>query len=33
MGHKGEIELETFPGGTLFKIQLPAANEAKAEDQ
>lgn len=27
MAHKGEISLESFPGGTLFKIQLPAANE------
>lgn len=23
MAHKGEIKLESFPGGTLFKIQLP----------
>ena len=27
MAHKGEISLESFPGGTLFKIQLPAASE------
>jgi two-component system sensor histidine kinase AtoS len=25
MAHRGEIELESFPGGTLFKIQLPIA--------
>lgn len=25
MVHKGKIDLESFPGGTLFKIQLPAA--------
>jgi PAS domain S-box-containing protein len=25
MAHKGEIDLESFPGGTLFKIQLPVA--------
>ena len=25
MAHKGKIELESFPGGTLFKIQLPVA--------
>jgi len=25
MMHKGLIELDSFPGGTLFKIQLPAA--------
>ncbi|MDA1330056.1 MAG: PAS domain-containing protein [Chloroflexi bacterium] len=25
MAHKGEIELESFPGGTLFKIKLPTA--------
>ena len=25
MMHKGSIELESFPGGTLFKIQFPAA--------
>lgn len=25
MMHKGNIELESFPGGTLFKIQLPVA--------
>jgi signal transduction histidine kinase len=27
MAHKGEISLESVPGGTLFKIQLPTANE------
>jgi two-component system, NtrC family, sensor histidine kinase AtoS len=27
LAHKGEINLESFPGGTLFKIRLPAANE------
>jgi PAS domain S-box-containing protein len=27
MSHKGEIDLESFPGGTLFKIQLPVAKE------
>lgn len=25
MAHNGNIELESFPGGTLFKIQLPVA--------
>lgn len=25
MAHKGKIECESFPGGTLFKIQLPVA--------
>lgn len=31
MAHKGKIECESFPGGTLFKIQLPAAPIAAAE--
>ena len=25
MAHNGKIECESFPGGTLFKIQLPIA--------
>jgi signal transduction histidine kinase len=25
MAHKGDIDLDTFPGGTLFKIKLPVA--------
>jgi signal transduction histidine kinase len=25
MAHNGNIDLESFPGGTLFKIQLPVA--------
>jgi signal transduction histidine kinase len=28
MAHKGKIECESFPGGTLFKIQLPVAPPA-----
>lgn len=31
MSHKGEIDLESFPGGTLFKIQLPIAPSKDAE--
>ncbi|MCL5429062.1 MAG: ATP-binding protein [Chloroflexi bacterium] len=31
MAHKGKIECESFPGGTLFKIQLPVAPAATAE--
>lgn len=31
MAHKGKIECESFPGGTLFKIQLPVASNAAAE--
>ncbi|MEX2144163.1 MAG: ATP-binding protein [Anaerolineales bacterium] len=31
MMHKGSIELESFPGGTLFKIQLPVAPSAFIE--
>ena len=30
MAHKGKIECESFPGGTLFKIQLPVAPSAPA---
>lgn len=26
MTHKGEIDLESFPGGTLFKMRFPAAH-------
>jgi PAS domain S-box-containing protein len=34
LSHKGEIDFESFPGGTLFKIKLPAAAEpAEATDQ
>ncbi len=29
--HKGEIELESFPGGTMFKIRLPAAPSAEGQ--
>jgi signal transduction histidine kinase len=25
--HKGDISLDSFPGGTLFKIKLPAAKD------
>lgn len=32
MAHKGEIDLESFPGGTLFKIQLPAAPTEEFKD-
>jgi PAS domain S-box-containing protein len=31
MAHNGKIECESFPGGTLFKIQLPVA-PAKVEE-
>lgn len=31
MAHKGNIECESFPGGTLFKIQLPVAQSAGTE--
>lgn len=31
MAHKGTIDLESFPGGTLFKIQLPAAPAIEKE--
>ncbi|HLD94042.1 MAG TPA: ATP-binding protein [Anaerolineales bacterium] len=31
MAHKGKIECESFPGGTLFKVQLPVAPGAAAE--
>jgi two-component system sensor histidine kinase AtoS len=31
MAHNGNIELESFPGGTLFKIQLPVAPIIAAE--
>jgi two-component system sensor histidine kinase AtoS len=31
MAHNGNIELESFPGGTLFKIQLPVASPNAAE--
>jgi two-component system sensor histidine kinase AtoS len=31
MMHKGKIDLESFPGGTLFKIQLPVAPSAPVE--
>lgn len=33
MAHKGEISLESFPGGTHFKITLPAATGAKKQGQ
>ncbi len=32
MAHKGEIDLESFPGGTLFKIQLPIAPAEALKD-
>ncbi len=32
MAHKGEINLESFPGGTLFKIQLPIAPTEELND-
>ncbi len=32
MAHKGEINLESFPGGTLFKIQLPIAPTEELKD-
>ncbi|MEX1070990.1 MAG: ATP-binding protein [Anaerolineales bacterium] len=31
MAHNGHIDLESFPGGTLFKIQLPVAPTIAAE--
>jgi PAS domain S-box-containing protein len=31
MMHKGNIELDSFPGGTLFKIQLPVASSGTLE--
>lgn len=31
MMHKGNIELDSFPGGTLFKIQLPVAASGTLE--
>ena len=32
MAHKGKIDLESFPGGTLFKILLPITTETKIEE-
>jgi PAS domain S-box-containing protein len=32
MAHKGKIELESFPGGTLFKILLPISTETNREE-
>jgi len=29
MAHKGKIEIESFPGGTHFKIKLPVSSENK----
>jgi signal transduction histidine kinase len=31
MAHDGKIECESFPGGTLFKIQLPVAPRSSLE--
>ena len=31
--HKGEIELESFPGGTMFKIKLPGVTQIEGTEK
>ncbi|MGH2582842.1 MAG: two-component system sensor histidine kinase NtrB, partial [Anaerolineales bacterium] len=33
LSHKGDIDFESFPGGTLFKIKLPAAKDAAEAEE
>ena len=31
--HRGEIDLESFPGGTMFKIKLPGSNQVEGMEK